>query len=78
MDHFISIDDRYVPLHAISHIDDSSEQVLIVVRDAQTGPGDYRLQGEAAEEFRGWLKQHVAVSVASENEPQDTGTREDD
>ena len=78
MDRFIKVDNRYLPLHTVVYVDDDGERLLIAVRDAKTGPTEYRLSGDAAGQLRSWLSEHVAVAVESQNEPQDVGYRGDD
>lgn len=78
MDHFIKIENRYIPLHTIVYIDDDAEQVVISVRDVKTGPGELKVYGEEADRLRGWLTERTAVALVSQEDPQDTGYREDD
>lgn len=54
------------------------QAVLVTVGDAKTGPTEFRLDGDEAKRLKNWLAQHSAVGIVSQNEPRDTGYRNDD
>ena len=78
MDQFIRINDRFLPLHAISFIDDDGGEMRIVVRDQRDASTELRLEGSEAASLRAWLEERTALSVGSQSELHDTGIRMDD
>ncbi|HEX7071406.1 MAG TPA: hypothetical protein VF190_11395 [Rhodothermales bacterium] len=78
MTHFIRINSRFLPVHAIASVDDFGSEILVTVRDPSSGPRDIRLEGDAAEALRSWLNEHTAVALDSQTELLDNGVRIDD
>lgn len=78
MDDLIKIGERYIPIYNVAAIDDEEGQVLVRLRDAQTGTGEFRLFGEEAEKLRSWLAGRVAIAVSPATRTQDSGYRSDD
>ena len=78
MDHFIRINERFVPIHAIASIDDQGDEMLVSLRDARQGPDTIRINGKGAEQLRRWLDEHTSIALESQSELQDSGVRIDD
>lgn len=78
MNDFVRVDNRYVPLHTIVHVDDDGEHVVISLREPRTGPAELRLGGEEADRLRGWLSERTALTLRTQADVQDTGYRSDD
>lgn len=78
MTDFIRVDNRYVPLHAIVHVDDDGVHVIISLREPRTGPAELRLRDEEADRLRSWLSERTALTLQTPADVQDTGYRSDD
>lgn len=78
MDDLIKVGKRYFPLHAVAHIDDDGEHVILTIKDVKSGPSEFRLLGEEGARLRSWLDERVGIALAPETRPDDAGVRDDD